>query len=125
MNGRIKISKFLLAAITILLCLLSLSDVQAGDEDMNPTAYMQFDPVTGYMIPIENPPASQHAPATKTTTGPATPAEPATSMKNTQPVRDGRRPYPIWVPVLIGVIAIGMIAALIRKRKLNPESRMD
>ena len=33
--------------------------VHAGDEDMNPTAYHQFDPVTGYMIPIEDPPPSQ------------------------------------------------------------------
>ena len=31
----------------------------AGDEDMNPTAYHQFDPVTGYMFPIENPPPTK------------------------------------------------------------------
>lgn len=31
----------------------------AGDEDISPSVYQQFDPVTGYMILVESPPVAQ------------------------------------------------------------------
>jgi hypothetical protein len=52
------------AAHRVLLCLAVLLIVPvayAGDEDMSPSAHQKFDPVTGYMIPDDDPAAQGHA----------------------------------------------------------------
>lgn len=42
-----------------LLILIQTPSVIAGDEDINPNAYQQFDPETGYMMPVD-PQSTQH-----------------------------------------------------------------
>ena len=51
--------------LVLLLLAYIIGPVHAGDEDMNPTIYQQFDPETGFMIPI---PAPTHAPVTQSQT---------------------------------------------------------
>jgi len=50
-----KCTLFRLAGIGLLRLLLTLctATLYAGDEDMSPSAYHVFDPVTGYMITVD------------------------------------------------------------------------
>lgn len=41
------------AAGATLTILLAVAGVRAGDEDISPNAYQEFDPVTGYMITVD------------------------------------------------------------------------
>ena len=37
----------------LLVVLLAVRAASAGDEDLSPNAYQEFDPVTGFMVPVD------------------------------------------------------------------------
>lgn len=108
--------------------------VSAGDEDMNPTAYQQFDPVTGYMIPIENPPQNQqgHNSATSTQASgeqqqaaaesiTGAPAE-STTASTSAPTSSSPS---FWVYLLAAIVIIGGLAAWIRRGTRSQPGNLD
>ena len=117
--------------------------INAGDEDLSPSPYQQFDPETGYMIKV-TPPPKQHIPGTPAGTpagntpgivnavspvgaGPADNASAAATA--TTPVDSKISPgdtvagHPAYL-ALLGVLAvagIGLLIAVNRKRKPDSE----
>ncbi|MGY8814730.1 MAG: hypothetical protein ACKVHQ_08425 [Gammaproteobacteria bacterium] len=106
--------------LSILLTGIS-SGVYAGDEDMNPTAYSRFDPETGFMVAVDPNETTQqdHTPATDITSAPAEP------VIASQPIEEPTQSFPLWTLVIAGVLGLGMIVLMIKKRKPNQESNLD
>ncbi len=117
----------------LLFILLSLPwsyPVHAGDEDLNPSIYQIFDPVTGFTIEVEQPPDDQQTvtsqqthPATQTTQASQGPAATVTiAQDNTIAVPEsstGLKP----VVVATGIFLLILIASLaFRLRKAQHTS---
>jgi len=95
-----------LATSATLLVLLSAS-VRAGDEDISPSPYQEFDPVTGYMVTID--PAEErpqgHGPAAAETDA-QQPAEQAGDGSSVS-----------WLHAGVAVAAIIAVTGLLRRRR--------
>ena len=102
--------------------------VQAGDEDLNPSVYQEFDPVTGFVIDVVPPPDDQQAAAQNHTA--STPVDPAASTAATPadvastPATQAVTPAPEsssgMNPLLLagGILVLGLIGAMaLGKRK--------
>lgn len=94
------------AALAALLCAQA---VLAGDEDISPNAYQQFDPVTGFMITVDPDAENQqgHPPADAGTADAAAntpPAEP--------PTRNRLRNW--WLYVVVAAVAGALFAGWVR-----------
>ena len=102
-----------------LLCLTAIlitPKLYAGDEDMSPSVYQQFDPVTGYMITVESQPATQqnHAPAVVAAdTSSTSPDDQAESPSQSQ----------YWIYLLAAMLLGGGFAAWMRN-KTNAVNRL-
>ena len=98
--------------ILLVICLVSLSQVWAGDEDMlNP--YTEFDPETGFFLPIENMPANQQAQDSTMATAPVEQVmTPVTSDETSESPLPAKSTTPSLL-VLIGIVVVltGMIFA--------------
>ena len=98
------------AAIAAAAALLLAQPASAGDEDISPNAYQQFDPVTGFTITVD-PDADKrqgHPPADAAIAEPAgqTPDRPAA----------GSGPRRAWLYALVLGIAAALYVARIRGR---------
>ncbi len=102
---------FIVLAVCICVIMLPQTKVHAGDEDMNPTAYHRFDPVTGYMIPIEEPPQGQQDHSQ--TTAPVT-AQTNGMNQTTNATEDTVVSNSIWLYILASLTIIVGLAAWIR-----------
>jgi hypothetical protein len=97
-----------------LLCLTAIlitPKLYAGDEDMSPSVYQQFDPVTGYMITVESPPAASqnHAPA-------AVAADVASTPPDDQAEDPSQSQY--WVYLLAVMLLGGGFVAWFRNKRI-------
>ncbi len=111
----------------VLLC-SQAAVIKAGDEDISPSPYQQFDLETGYMIKV-TPPPKQHTPGTPAG-APASPADNASAtLTATTPVDSeislgdtvaGHPAYLALLGVLV-VAGIGFLIAVNRKRKPDSE----
>ena len=95
-----------------LLCLTAIlitPKLYAGDEDMSPSVYQQFDPVTGYMITVESQPTTQqnHAPA-------ATDA----SLAPTDDQAENPSRSLFWIYLLAAMLLGGGFVAWMRNKKI-------
>ena len=104
----------------------------AGDEDMNPTAYSVFDPVTGYMIPVEDPPPQQHTQVNATTQAPtdtATPTPQTTvdsqAMTSPNTIADDAKQSPMWMYLIAAALILGGFAAWVRNKGKISRSNLD
>jgi hypothetical protein len=119
-------------SLFILLFMLH-SPAFAGDEDMNPTAYSVFDPVTGFMIPSEGPPPPPHIPNTNATTQAPTdtvtptPPSTATSQAMTSPntLEDKSKQSPMWMYLVAVALILGGFAAWVRNKEKINKSNLD
>jgi hypothetical protein len=92
---------YLLSSAGIGLLLLTFwTTLNAGDEDMSPSAYHVFDPETGYMVTVDPSDEEQQLP-------PASDDPPA-EVKKTAPF-----PWQIW---LVAIVVAGGVAVWLRKR---------
>jgi hypothetical protein len=99
-----------------LLCLaviLITAAAYAGDEDMSPNAYQQFDPVTGYMIPVDDSSAPQrgHAAPGDAAAGNSADLPGSESKSSAQP--------PGWVYLLVAVLIVAFVVWVKRKSKVS------
>ena len=106
-----------LLAVTLMISFVS---VQAGDEDLNPSVYQDFDPVTGFVIDVVPPPddqqaAAQNHAASTSTTPPPVASTPATSAVTPEPeTSSGLNPLLLTG----GILVLGLVGAVaISKRK--------
>jgi hypothetical protein len=102
------------AAHRVLLCLaviLIVPVAYAGDEDMSPSAYQKFDPVTGYMIPEDDPSAQPqgHAAPGDAEAGSAANAGGEGSASST--------PSPMWGYLLFAAALIAALLAWASKKR--------
>jgi len=105
----------------------------AGDEDMNPTAYSVFDPVTGFMIPSEGPPPPPHIPASNATTqartDTVTPESQSTvasqAMTSPNSIEDNSKQSPMWMYLVAAALILGGFAAWVRKKGKISRSNLD
>ncbi|NNE38650.1 MAG: hypothetical protein HKN08_10135 [Gammaproteobacteria bacterium] len=113
--------------ITILLILMLHSPAFAGDEDMNPTAYSVFDPVTGYMIPADQLPPQEHT-STATTTNETTIPDESSTMVG-QPMASesstNEDQSPMWMYLVAGALILGGFAAWVRNKGKISNSNLD
>ena len=95
---------FRLAAIRLLSLVLTLctATLYAGDEDMSPSAYHVFDPVTGYMITVD--------PLAEEQQDPAAADDLSSEVDTTAPV-----PWQYWIATI--VVAGGIAVWLHKKRE--------
>ena len=91
--------------IIYLVLLLPYSEVHAGDEDMNPTAYQRFDPITGYMVPIDSSVTQQHETSLNT------------SAESNKPVNT--------IVIALGLIGLIVITRLIKKNNKVSDNKLD
>ena len=102
------------AIIRVMLCLavsLSVGVAYAGDEDMSPNAYQQFDPVTGYMVPVDDPNASQQGhgeSAADTVAGDAAELSGDGSVNAVQPG--------LWLSLLAAAVVLAAFVAWVRNK---------
>lgn len=114
-----------LLAVTLMISFVS---VQAGDEDLNPSVYQDFDPVTGFVIDVVPPPDDQQAAAqnhaastpvdsvaSTSATPPPVASTPATSAVTPEPeTSSGLNPLLLTG----GILVLGLVGAVaISKRK--------
>jgi hypothetical protein len=106
-----------LLAVTLMISFVS---VQAGDEDLNPSVYQDFDPVTGFVIDVVPPPddqqaAAQNHAASTSATPPPVASTPATSAVTPEPeTSSGLNPLLLTG----GILVLGLVGAVaISKRK--------
>ncbi len=99
----------------------------AGDEDMNPTAYQVFDPVTGYMIPADQLPPQEHTPVTTAdSTMPNTStAASSQSMTSQTSTAEETNQSPMWMYLVAGAIILGGFAAWVRNKGKISNSNLD
>jgi hypothetical protein len=110
----------------LLLATLSLPAlVHAGDEDLNPSVYQEFDPVTGFVIDVVPPPDDQQAAAQNHTastpaTTPSVVADPAAATASEPVVTAETGSSGALNPLIIagGILLAGLVGAFILgKRK--------
>ena len=100
----------------------------AGDEDMNPTAYSVFDPVTGYMIPADQLPPQEHTPATSSTNETTTlgtqisAGQPMTTQASA--IEEPEQSY-ILMYLVAGALILGGFAAWVRNKGKVSKSNLD
>ena len=107
---RRKYNTFRIAGIGLLSLVMAIwtATLYAGDEDMSPSAYHIFDPVTGYMITVD-PQAEEQDPAASDEASPGLdPTEVADGL--TTPV-----PWHYWIVVI--VVAGGILVWLSKRRE--------
>ena len=94
---------FRLTGIGLLPLVLTLwtATLYAGDEDMSPSAYHVFDPVTGYMITVD--------PLAEEQQDSAAPDELPPEVDTTAPI-----PWQYWIAV---IVVAGGIAVWLHKRR--------
>ncbi len=97
---------FRLAGIGLLPLLLTLltATLYAGDEDMSPSAYHVFDPVTGYMITVD--------PLAEEQQDSAAPGDLPPEVDTTAPV-----PWQYWIATI--VVAGGIVVWLRKRREIH------
>ena len=98
-----KCTLFRLAGIGLLPLILILGTLAAyaGDEDMSPSAYHVFDPVTGYMITVD--------PLAEEQQDSAAPADLPPEVDTAAPV-----PWQYWI---VTIVVAGGIAVWLHKRR--------
>jgi hypothetical protein len=98
--------KLRLAASAALLVLLAVV-ARAGDEDISPSPYQEFDPVTGYMVTVDPAPDQQqgHGPAAD---------EAATEQAAAVAENDGGFS---WLHAAMAAAAMIAAAGLLRRRR--------
>jgi hypothetical protein len=100
-----------LLAVTLMISFVS---VQAGDEDLNPSVYQDFDPVTGFVIDVVPPPddqqaAAQNHAASTSATPPPVASTPATSAVTPEPeTSSGLNPLLLTG----GILVLGLVGAV-------------
>ena len=103
-----------LALCSCLVLLLSSASLQAGDEDMSPSAYQQFDPVTGYTITVD--PNDPNRQGHSTTDG----QSPQTDTAELSAATEENRPYTWLYWVIVAIAGAGVLAWI--RSKANSSS---
>ncbi len=90
-----------------LMSVLCTATADAGDEDMSPSAYHIFDPVTGYMITVD-PQAEEQDPTTSDEASP--------ELEPTE-VEDGHTTPVPWHYWIVAIVVSGGILVWLSKRR--------
>jgi len=100
-----------------LMLYISMSVLNAGDEDMNPTAYQRFDPETGFMVPIQ-PHEAQQQTHDQSEQGTSSVAQtPHTTP--TSELAESTNSHLFWIYLLGGISLLAGFAAWIRSKKVK------
>jgi hypothetical protein len=106
----------LLALCSCLVLLLSSASLQAGDEDISPSAYQQFDPVTGFTITVD--PNDPNRQGHSTTDGQSQQSAPATEVAA---ATEASRPNTWLYWVIVAIAGAGVLVWIRSKaNKISP-----